>query len=356
MDYNLYANILEYIPNRDLIQPNINEESLYKEIYKFLYINKENKVLISLSGGVDSMVLLEIMFKIKEVDPIEIICCHINYNNRIESILERNFLKDYCREKNVIFECMDFDFKRGSIKRNIYEEQTRKLRYQYYKELIEKYDTNGVYLAHHEDDVCENIYNNIMRGGREVSDLVVFKKENCILDVDVYRPLLDFRKNIIYEFSHKYQVPYFLDTTPDWSCRGKMRRNIFPSCEDCYGENYKNSLLQIGNQGEELGNIIEKYIIDNLYNKIQFNKLDFKVEIEDVLREKYILRNLLHRICLQLKVGTIKQKNIDILLAHINKLKTNKICILKNYNTYIDNNILHFNYVNDIKENIYNII
>lgn len=344
MNYNLYENILEYVPKNSMYESTLKDEVLYNELYKFLYINKENKVLISLSGGVDSMVLLEIMCKIKEVDSIEIICCHINYNNRVESIIERNFLKDYCREKNVIFECMDFDFKRGSIKRNAYEEQTRKLRYQYYKELIEKYDTCGVFLGHHEDDVCENIYNNIMRGGREITDLLVLKKEKSILDVNVYRPLLDFRKNIIYEFSHKYQVPYFLDTTPEWSCRGKMRNNIFPSCDDCYGENYKNSLLQLGNQGEELGHIIEKHIMNDLYKKVIFDNMNFKFELSDVLKEKYILRNLLHKICVQLQIGTIKQKNIDILLCHINIHAKHKICILKNYSTYCSNNILYFMY------------
>jgi len=341
MNYNNYKDILEYLPYYVTSNDMLNEE-LYSEIYKFLYINKQNKVLISLSGGVDSMVLLEIMCKIREVDFIDIICCHINYNNRVESVVERNFLKEYCAYKNVIFECMDFDFKRGSIKRNTYEEQTRNLRYKYYRELIEKYNTNGVFLGHHEDDVCENIYNNIMRGGREITDLVVLKKENYLMDVIVYRPLLDFRKKSIYEFSHKYQVPYFLDTTPAWSCRGKMRNNIFPSCEDCYGENYKKSLLSLGNQGEELGSIIQKHIINNLCEKVIIDNFNFKIEIEDVLREKYILRNLLHSICIKLNIGTIKQKNINILLDCINYNKTKKVCILKNYETYIDNNILYF--------------
>jgi len=345
--YNLYQDILEYIP----LELNNNEkmlnEMLYKSIYTYLYSNKINKVLVSLSGGVDSMVLLDIICKIREQDSIDIICCHVNYNNREESVEERNFLKEYCNYKKVIFECMDFDFKRGSIKRNIYEEKTRKIRYQYYKELIDKYNSCGVFLAHHQDDICENIYNNIMRGGREITDLIVFKPQNSILDVDVHRPLLEFRKDVIYDFSHRYQVPYFLDSTPDWSCRGKMRNNIFPKCEDCYGENYKNSLLELGNKGEELGHIIQTYIINKLFDKIDLTT-SFKIELEDVLREKYILRILLHKICIILNIGTIKQKNIDILLNHIKENKSNKICILKDYNTYIRDNYLYFTCINDI--------
>lgn len=341
MNYNLYENILEFIP-KNVDTSNMVNEVLYQEIYNFLCNSNKNTILISLSGGVDSMVLLEIMNKIKENKFIEIICCHINYNNRIESVDERNFLKKYCDYKNIRFECMDFDFKRGSIKRNLYEEQTRAVRYQYYKELVDKYDTHGVYLAHHQDDVCENIYNNIMRGGREISDLIVFKEENSILDVTVYRPLLNFRKNLIYKFADTYQIPYFLDTTPSWSCRGKMRRNIFPSCEDCYGENYKNSLLKLANQGQELGKIIDNYIINSLVEKVIFNKSSFKIELEEVLNEEYILRNLLYSVCLKLKIGPIKQKNIHSLLDHINSKSNKTISVLKNYNTFIDKNLLCF--------------
>ena len=181
-----------------------------------------------------------------------------------------------------------------------------------------------------------------MRGGREISDLIVFKKENTILDVIVYRPLLNFRKNLIYSFADNYQIPYFLDTTPNWSCRGKMRRNIFPSCEDCYGENYKNSLLKLANQGQELGKIIDVYIIKSLLEKVIFNKLSFKIELEDVLNEEYILRNLLYRVCLKLKIAPIKQKNIRSLLDHINNKSNKTISVLKNYNTFIDKNLLCF--------------
>lgn len=341
MDYLKYKNILEFIP-QDTTTVDVKNELLYNEIYKFLYILKETKILISLSGGVDSMVLLEIMCKIREVDSIEIICCHLNYNNREESIIERNFLKEYCENKNIVLEIMDFDFKRGSIKRNKYEELTRNMRYNYYKQLCDKYDAPGVFLGHHSDDVCENIFNNVMRAGREITDLIVLKKENIILDVVIYRPLLDFNKSAIYDFSHKYQIPYFLDTTPDWSCRGKMRNQIFPSCEDCYGENYKKALFKIGNEGEELGNIIQRYLIDDLFDSVIFEENNFKIIYKKCLREKYILRNLLTKITNYLRIDHIKQKNIEQIIQLFKYAKSRKLCVLNNYNTYFDNNILHF--------------
>jgi len=342
MDYLKYKNVLEFIPHDNIIF-DIKNEILYSEIYKFIYLLKETNIVISLSGGVDSMVLLEIMCKIREVDSIEIICCHLNYNNREESIIEKNFLKEYCQNKNITLEIMDFDFKRGSIKRNKYEELTRNMRYNYYKKMCNKYNAPGIFLAHHSDDVCENIFNNIMRGGREITDLIAFKKENIILDVVIYRPLLEFNKNIIYDFSQKYQIPYFLDTTPEWSCRGKMRNNIFPSCEDCYGEKYKKTLLKIGNEGEELGNIIQTYLINDLFTNVIFENMSFQILYKDCLKEKYILRNLLTKITNHLNIDHIKQKNIEQIIHLFNDTIDRKICVLNNYKTYFHNNILYFN-------------
>ena len=71
-----------------------------------------------------------------------------------------------------------------------------------------------VMLAHQQDDICENIFNNIMRGGREVTDLTVIREKNNILGVEIYRPMLEYYKDSILNIAHGYQIPY-LDTTPD---------------------------------------------------------------------------------------------------------------------------------------------
>ena len=89
------------------------------------------------------MVLLEIIRNIQinmeNMKHLNIYCCHINYNNREESTKEKDFLQNYCNILNIHFEYMDFNFKRGSIKRNDYETLTRNIRYDYYKKLIIKY-------------------------------------------------------------------------------------------------------------------------------------------------------------------------------------------------------------------------
>lgn len=346
MEFKKYSSILEpdtFILNET--KQNIITENLYISTLQFLEINKISTILISLSGGVDSMVLLEIMCEIKKTRNIAISCLFINYNNREESKLEEEFLIDYCLQKNIDFKFINIEFKRNDIKRSLYEQQTRNIRYSYYKQICELNNCPGVFLGHHKDDLSENIFNNIMRGNREITDLCVLKKINTVLDVVVFRPMLDFTKDIIYSFAHRYHIPYFLDTTPNWSCRGKMRRNIFPKCVDCYGENYKNSLLKLGEEGEMIGTIFQRYIIDDLYkNNLLITENGFSIKRCTVLNELYVLKILIRKISHTLKIDNMRLKNIEILNnfmknnSYINK----KITFIKNYYTIINNDSIDF--------------
>ena len=97
-------------------------------------------------------------------------------------------------------------------------------------------------LAHHKDDIVENIFANVCRG-RNILDLAVIKEKACIDGVNIGRPMIDVYKKPVYEFAEKYQIPYFKDTTPGWSIRGKYRNQIYPLIEDTFTKNVKDNLL-----------------------------------------------------------------------------------------------------------------
>ena len=344
--YSKYSNILEDTSRNISSHHEITHCSLYSSIIEFIKKYNITNILISLSGGVDSMVLLEIIETIKKVDmsDLSIYCCHLNYNNREESQDEREFLKAYCMLKEIEIDYIDINFKRGDIKRNIYEKETRKIRYDYYKQICDKYNCDGVFLAHHKDDICENIFNNIMRGSRELTDLTVIKERNNILGTEIFRPMLDHFKENVLDIANNCNVPYFLDTTPDWSCRGKMRRNIFPACEDCYTNNYKSSLLKLGKESDDVEYILHKYLIENILNKIEINDNSFILPNEPILQEEYILKIVLRKMCHKYSIETMKTKCTEQLAQYLKEKRIGKmkITLLKNYSITININHIYF--------------
>ena len=335
--YYKYKNILEYIPVQNN-NNNILNESVSKDILKFINVNKIKNILVSLSGGVDSMVLSYIFNNIKD---IKLFCCHINYNNRKESEIERDFLIEYCKKNNITLFVKNIEhIKRGEIKREDYENETKEIKFNFYKNLCEKLDCDGVFLAHHEDDKIENIFNNIMRGRKDITDLTVIKEKNNILNVNIYRPMLSHNKDDIYFLSDKYQIPYFLDTTPKWSCRGKMRNNIFPTCLDCYNNNYKKSLLKLGKESDELSNIFQKFILDKIFEIIIFGKYGFYIPICEEIYNEIILNKILKFIFCKLnkKVYINQKKTYSI----INVLNNNNFVNLFDYIIFANKNKLYF--------------
>ena len=230
-------------------------------------VRDKNKVLISLSGRIDSMVLIT-LFKYLGYN---IVAMHINYNNRPETVAEQAFLEQWTAFNDIKLYVKAIDFTRSSVKkRTEYEMRTKKIRFDFYKEVMNKEDLDCVLLAHHKDDVIENIFANVCRG-RNVLDLAVLREISILNGVTVMRPLLDFNKDSIREFAYKYQVPFFKDTTPSSSIRGKYRNQIAPRLEDAFGRSLKANLLEMSRQSDEWNVLIGRDILEPFLKTVVYS-------------------------------------------------------------------------------------
>ena len=228
---------------------------------------KDKAIIISLSGGVDSMVTLAILIYLQKTYNFTIFTASIDYGLRNESNDESEFLIQYTKTfgiKSYVSYVRGFSRKKNdSGSRSEFEEESRNLRFNTYKKIIDENNLEkdtGVFVAHHQDDIVENIFTNSMKGAN-LLDLEVIKEINTIHNVKIFRPFIGFKKQVIYDFAHKYGIPYFLDTTPKWSKRGKMRNEIFPLLDSVFGQDWRNKMKQLGSQSNEWGNYIDKYII-----------------------------------------------------------------------------------------------
>eukprot|EP00658_Telonema_sp_P-2_P029912 TRINITY_DN22681_c0_g1_i2.p1 TRINITY_DN22681_c0_g1~~TRINITY_DN22681_c0_g1_i2.p1 ORF type:complete len:428 (-),score=112.39 TRINITY_DN22681_c0_g1_i2:40-1323(-) len=194
--------ILEFSPF-DADPCGIKQHKLSKTIKAFL---KEFKppdvpaVAISLSGGVDSMVVAKIL-KVLQDDcgpRFEVVAIHIDYGNRDESKAEAEFLERWCAEQGITFEIRTIaEVKRGVTNREEYEVISREIRFDMYKKCRARHLFSGVCVGHHQGDVQENVLSNLMKG-RSLLELHGMSRVSTNNGVNIWRPLLPHVKDDIF--------------------------------------------------------------------------------------------------------------------------------------------------------------
>jgi len=295
--------------------------------------NINNLIIVSLSGGVDSMVILYILSIIKDSLPsnLLVVAVHLDYHNRSETGLEAEFLFRWCSIMNIplyyryIHEGVR---ERSSKHREEYEELTKEIRFDIYSRVKNMYNSHyfmGVILGHHKGDLQENIFFNTMKG-KNLTDLSVIRERSEILGVKILRPLLRHPKNDIFEVAHKNNVPYFKNTTPVWSNRGQYRDIIQPAIIKTFGEGVLTNLSKIGQESDELQIMIKTNII-NPYMKTIVLKNNYHylpiIPNQTFTFWKYIL----HEWCHQNKCALISHKLIKQIYDKIsNENWTNITC------------------------------
>lgn len=310
----------------------IKENTLLTHMEKFCTENNifANGVIISLSGGVDSMVTLAMLIHFRNKYKFPIFAASIDYGLREESSMESEFLKTYCRTMDIILYVSYIKGisrkKEDSGSRTEFEEESRTIRFDTYKKIISENNLSsecGVFVAHHMDDIVENIFTNSMRGAN-LLDLEVMKQISTIHGVKLFRPLLPFKKDSIYDFSHTYNVPYFLDTTPKWSRRGKMRNEIFPLLDNVFGVAWRDKLKQLGDQSNAWGNYINNNIIDNWYNecKVEDNDIIIPIRMEPKAIYHIILAKTIHSTGQHMIKNTSVNKLMEAIITKPTKMIT----------------------------------
>ena len=313
----------------------IENQQLYK-IGKFEKINTD-LIIISLSGGVDSVVCLyNIHNYYKENANIKIVAIHINYNNREEVEEEVKFLRCLCSHLDIDLyvrkiseinrhKCMINDL------RDIYEAYTKKVRFNSYKKLQDGYKRSVVIMGHNKDDCLENILTNIAYNNK-YENLIGIEYESNIDNIIFIRPLIDIFKNDIYKFANKHNLPYLKNSTPDWCQRGKIRNEVLPILEKwdnriidglfnissilkTYNGILNKSIenFKITDSGEietlNLSELYWKYGIYKLFNIYISNK-----SLKSIIERLELWKNKYHNIDINKKTIIIINKNINMII------------------------------------------
>lgn len=164
-------------------------------------LDKEKTYIVAVSFGPDSMALLHLL----QQEHFKIEVAHVNYHLRKESDLEQSQLEQYCLQHDVPLHVLDVSsFPKGNL-----QEQARKIRYDFFKELAATLQAEGILTAHHQDDDLETA---IMQHQRSMLyEYFGIRPVGHWEGINVYRPLLGATKQDLMDHCAEYQIPYMID-------------------------------------------------------------------------------------------------------------------------------------------------
>ena len=189
---------------------------------------QQESFLLAVSGGVDSMVLLEIFFELQnKFSTLHFSVIHIHHHLRKESDEEEEMVRNFCSERNIPLEV--FHWEQGVAQTVGIEEKARKFRYQKLEESMNKHKASYVVVAHHADDQAETVLMKLTRGST-IEGIAGMKPMRSFGNGYLIRPFLTVDKQDLYEYASIHQIPYREDASNSSLeyTRNRFRQEIIP--------------------------------------------------------------------------------------------------------------------------------
>jgi tRNA(Ile)-lysidine synthase len=228
---------------------------------------KPGRYVLAVSGGVDSMVLLDLLAK---RSGIELVVAHFDHGIRQDSAEDKKLVEAVAGKHHVPFVCLA-----GKLGSKTGEAKAREARYGFLRQVMKNERAQAIITAHHQDDVIETTILNMLRGtGRKgISSL---KNQDVIL-----RPLLNVPKKELIKYAKNNNLKWHEDSTNRDTAylRNYVRHNIVPKLD----EKSKNKLLQIVNDMQSTNKELDTLLVKHLQKDL--NRQWFASLPHDTARE-----------------------------------------------------------------------
>ena len=235
------------------------------------------KLIIAVSGGLDSMVLLHLFHNIKQ----QIAIAHCNFQLRgLESFEDQNFVKNYASANDIPIFVTQFDTQNFAKDYKLSTQvAARNLRYDWFYELLETENFDYILTAHHLDDNLETFIINLSRG-TGLDGLVGIPAIND----KIVRTLLVFSRQEIENYATQNNIIWREDSSnaSDKYLRNKIRHDIIPKLKDL-NPNFLNAFQKTQNYLQEsqtmvddAANMIYHQVATEINDEIHFDLLKLK--------------------------------------------------------------------------------
>lgn len=268
------------------------EQKIFEFITKYQLIENGDKIVLGVSGGPDSICMLDILHKIaqKRLIDFEIVVCHINHGLRENAVIDEKFVENFCEKIEVPFFVKHANVKAiaQEQKRGL-EETGRKVRYDFFDEIMAQTKSNKIAVAHNRNDNCETIMMNILRG-TGTKGLSGMEK----MSGKYIRPLIETNRADIEEYLQENKIVARHDESNDDNSytRNKIRNIVIPYIEKEFNSNFVTALERLSDIAKEQEEYLQKqtelFYEDlcteelNLTDDYEYNKLNHAEIIMDL--------------------------------------------------------------------------
>ena len=225
-------------------------------------MNIENKKwLIGASGGPDSMALVKICLDKK----INFAIAHVNYHHRKEAEEEEKYITSFAKKHHIPIYVLNGQFTYSGN----FEAEARRYRYNFFKEIIEKDNYDGVLVAHHKDDLLETYL--MQKEKHLIPETYGLAEEMNYEGIKVCRPLLSYTKKDLENICKDADIKYYIDCTNNdiTLARNYIRHEILAKMSE---EEKKDLLKEIQDKNKHMDMIREKVEKLIVYDKVSLQE------------------------------------------------------------------------------------
>lgn len=258
------------------------EEKILETIKQFELIESGDKIVIGVSGGPDSMCLLNSLNNIRKDEnndlSFDICVAHINHMIREEADLETEYVEDYCNKNNIPIYIKRANVIKIAEENKIgLEEAGRNVRYKFFEEVLKTTGSNKIAIAHNLNDRAETVLMNLMRGSGPLGLKGIEPKRNNLY----IRPLIQINRKDIEEYCEKEKLnPKFDKSNKDNTyTRNKIRNLLIPYLQKEFNPNIIESITKLSEIMTDEQNYLEK-IVNNIYTNLLIEEKEDEIILD----------------------------------------------------------------------------
>ena len=304
-----------------------------------------DRILLGVSGGPDSVALLSLIYNTSRTDPpySEIFVAHLNHSIRgRESDEDEQFVTALAGKYGVPLITEKRDIVEVARERKIsLEEAARDERYKFFECAAEKVGVNVIAVGHNADDNAETILHRIIRGAgiTGVSGIRPKRKLTPVSTISLVRPLLFTWRKDITAYLEGEKLSYRVDSTniEKDKLRNRIRLELIPHIEENYNAKIKKSLVTLGETAlqnsdylDAKANAVFEDVLVNRETLIETIALDIhKLKESPQILQQIIIKEAIVRLDIPLK--KLSNRNYKDILNTLNSKKTSAINVVKEY-------------------------